>query len=243
MNARLLIDAGNSRIKWAVADAAGWRDHGVCDYADWATLNAALDGVRECAVACVAGAERAQQLAGVLEKAGVATTWLQAAASFGDVRNGYDDSGKLGVDRWMALLAARARTREPVLVVSAGTALTADALAADGHFLGGIIVPGLALMRQALRAGTAGVDPPSGSVQVFPRTTADAVHSGLVGALCGCVRQQYDHLAAHAGQSPHCFVTGGDAAALAPYLDVPFEIMPALVLEGIERVARDGGGR
>lgn len=243
MTARLLIDAGNTRLKWAVADASGWRAQGACDYADWSDLEAVLADVRTCVIASVAGAERTQYLSDVLARAGVAAVWLQAAAVFGDLRNGYDDPGQLGVDRWMGLIAARARTREPVLVVSAGTALTADALAADGTFLGGVIVPGLALMRQALRDGTAGVDPAAGSRQVFPRTTADAVHSGMVGALCGCVRQQYDYLAAHAAQAPRCFMTGGDAAVLAPHLELPVEIVPALVLEGIERVAREGSAR
>lgn len=243
MSAQLLVDAGNTRMKWGVVDAAGWRIQGICDYVDWSALQAALVDVYTCVIASVAGAEREQQLSAVLEQGGVAATWLQAEAAFGDVRNGYDDPDKLGVDRWMALIAARARTAEPVLVVSAGTALTADALAGDGQFLGGTIVPGLALMHRALRTGTAGVDAFAGSVQKFPRTTADAVHSGMVGALCGCVRQQYDYLAAHACQAPRCFVTGGDAAVLAPHLGVPFEIVPALVLEGVARVAREGSAR
>lgn len=234
---KLLIDAGNTRLKWVRVEGGQWRTQGSSDYGDWSALRATLDGVHDCHVASVASAEHVQALAAVLAAAGVRATWYTAAGAFGDVVNGYETPQQLGVDRWMALIAARARCSEAVLVVSAGTALTADALGANGRFLGGVIVPGLALMRQALQTGTAGVAPSSGKVQAFPRTTADAVESGLVAAVCGAIRRQYDYLAAQAGVAPRCLVSGGDAARIRPYLDVPAEIVPALVLEGIERVA------
>ena len=236
---RLLIDAGNTRLKWARVEDGVWRAEGSGDYRDWSALARALDGVSACHVACVASDAHAQALAAVLAAAGVPATWHAAGAAFGEVRNAYDTPRQLGVDRWMALIAARARCREAVLVVSAGTALTADALAADGRFLGGVIVPGLALMRQALYGGTAGVAPQAGTVTAFPRSTADAVESGIVAALCGAIRQQYDYLAAQAGVPPRCLLSGGDAAHLLPHLGLPAEIAPKLVLEGIARVAAE----
>lgn len=237
--AQLLVDAGNTRLKWARVEDGEWRAAGSGDYRDWSALVRALDGVSACHIACVAGGAHAQALAAVLAAAGVRATWHAAAASFGEVRNTYETPQQLGVDRWMALIAARARCREAVLVVSAGTALTADALAADGRFLGGVIVPGLGLMRQALHTGTAGVAPPAGTVTAFPRTTADAVESGIVAALCGVVRQQYDLLAAQAGMTPRCLLSGGDAARLQPHLGLPAEVVPMLVLEGVARVAAE----
>ncbi|MFN3750244.1 MAG: type III pantothenate kinase [Thiobacillus sp.] len=236
---RLLIDAGNTRLKWARVENGEWRAAGSGDYRDWAALKRALEGVAACHIACVASGVHAQALAAVLAAAGVRATWHAAAAAFGEVRNAYETPQQLGVDRWMALIAARARCREAVLVVSAGTALTADALLDDGRFLGGVIVPGLALMRQALHTGTAGVAAQAGAVTAFPRTTADAVESGIVSALCGVVRQQYDYLAAQAGTAPRCLLSGGDAARLHPHLGVPAEIAPMLVLEGIARVAAE----
>lgn len=241
MTTRLLVDAGNTRLKWAVVEGDTWHAQGVADYADCSRFDAALEQVGECFIASVAGCERSQHLADLLSRAGVVATWLASEAAYGDLSNGYEAPEKLGVDRWMGLVAARARTREAVLVVSAGTALTVDALSGDGRFLGGIIVPGVALMREALRLGTAGVAPSAGAVQAFPRTTADAVCSGAIAALCGAVRQQFAHLAAHAGQTPRCIVTGGSAAELAPHLALSFEIVPTLVLEGIDRVARERG--
>lgn len=235
--ARVLIDAGNTRLKWVRVEDGRWGTQGSSDYRDWAEFERALAGAPDCFVASVAGAAQVQVLAGVLAAAGARATWLAAAAAFGEVKNGYDKPQQLGVDRWMGLIAARARSREAVLVVSAGTALTADALAADGRFLGGVIVPGLALMRQALQRSTAGVAPPDGNVAAFPRTTDDAVESGLVAALCGAARQQYGYLAVQAGVAPHCLLSGGDAERIRPHLGLPAEIVPTLVLEGIERVA------
>lgn len=238
MNAKeLLIDAGNTRLKWVVTEAGSWVAQGHSDYADWTGLRQSLPGVTRCHVASVASATRTGELAALLTEARVPTVWLRAEARFGDVVNGYADPHQLGVDRWMGLIAARARTRDAVLVVSAGTALTVDALAADGRFMGGVIVPGLQLMRQALRAGTAGVEPTGGRVQPFPSTTADAVESGLIAALAGTIRLQHARLTEVAGQMPRCLLTGGDAGVLAPWLELAVEIVPALVLEGVAQVA------
>ncbi|MFN3544168.1 MAG: type III pantothenate kinase [Thiobacillus sp.] len=241
MSTRLLIDAGNTRLKWVRMGEQDWQAQGWIDYSDWSAFVVALAGVSRCFVACVAGAAHRQRLAEVLAEAGVDVIWLRSEAAYGDLVNGYAVPEQLGVDRWMALIAARARTSEPLLVVSAGTAMTVDAISAAGRFLGGIIVPGVQLMREALRQGTAGVEPAEGHVEAFPRGTSDAVHSGIVAALCGAVRRQFEALAAHAGQVPRCIVTGGDAAVIAPHLDWPVEIVPALVLEGIERMANQEG--
>lgn len=236
---RILIDCGNSRLKWAVVEDGQWRTQGCSDYADWSVLKAHLTSDTDCFIASVAGAAREQQLAALLEGTGVVATWLTAGVELAGVKNTYLNPRQLGVDRWMGLIAARQRSRDPVLVVSAGTAMTVDALDADGVFLGGVIVPGAGLMRQALLQGTARVAEASGQWQAFPRTTADAVQSGIVAALCGTIHQQHAHLAEASSVAPKCLLTGGDAEMLLPHLIVHAELVPALVLEGIERVARE----
>lgn len=236
---RLLIDAGNARLKWAVVEDGRWRQQGVTGYEDWTRLRSQLTDEADCFIASVASPMQEQRLAGLLEAAGVAPTWLAASAAFGGVTNGYFDPLQLGVDRWMGLIAARQRTRDPVTVVSVGTAMTVDALGADGAFLGGLIVPGVQLMRQALAQGTACVGDADGSWHAFPQKTGDAVQSGIVAALCGAIQQQHAHLAAASVAAPRCFVTGGDAEMVLPHLAVPAEQIPALVLEGIDCVARE----
>lgn len=235
---RLLIDAGNARLKWVVTEDGRWRTEGVTGYDDWTGFQAQLPGEAECFIASVASAEREQQLARLLDAAGIESTWLVASAAFGGVRNGYVEPSQLGVDRWMGLVAARQRTPDPVLVVSVGTAMTVDALAADGMFLGGLIVPGVQLMRQALAQRTGRVGDADGRWQPFPQKTGDAVQSGIVAALCGAIEQQYAQFAAVSGTPPGCLLTGGDAETVLPHLAVPTQWIPALVLEGIDCVAR-----
>jgi len=240
---RVLMDAGNSSLKWVVVEDGQWRVQGRCDYADWDALKAELTVGTECFVASVTSPEHEQQLVALLETAAIGSTWLTAQVSFANLSNTYLNPSQLGVDRWMALIAARQRTLEPVLVVSVGTAMTVDALTAEGVFLGGVIVPGVSLMRQSLQQGTAGVGDVSGNWQAFPNTTADAVQSGIVAALCGAIEQQHMRLAEAAKVTPYCLLTGGDAGMVMPHLSIPAEHVPALVLEGIHSVAREGGER
>lgn len=239
---RMLIDAGNSRLKWALVEDGQWRAQGSTDYSDWAALKTHLTLAGHCFVASVADAAREQKLAALIQAAGVAATWLTAAAAFDEVKNCYRNPEQLGVDRWMGLIAARKRSRTATLVVSAGTAMTVDALSAEGVFLGGLIVPGARLMQQALLQGTARVDAVAGQWQAFPRGTADAVRSGIVAALCGAISQQYARLAEVSSGAPHCLLTGGDAEMLLPHLPVRPEHAPDLVLEGISCVARGLAG-
>lgn len=237
---RLLVDAGNSRLKWVVSEGGRWYDQGNNDYADLSGFMQRLAPGIDCVIASVARATHERQLAALLGASGIVPRWLMAEAGFADVKNTYTDPRQLGVDRWMGLIAARQRTRSPVLVVSLGTAMTVDALAADGVFLGGLIVPGVSLMQQALQQGAARVAVSAGACCAFPRNTADAVQSGIVAALCGAIQHQYAHLANVTGAPPHCLLTGGDAEKVLPHLKISVEHVPALVLEGIDRVAREG---
>lgn len=240
---RLLMDAGNSCLKWAVVEGDQWLAQGSCDYADCSAAMAQLATGTDCFIASVTRPAHEQRLAALLAAAGVDATWLTSEPAFGGVENAYRDPRQLGVDRWMGLIAARQRTPEPALVVSIGTAMTVDALSADGVFLGGVIVPGASLMRRALQQGTARVGDTEGHWGAFPRTTADAVESGIVAALCGAIRMQHARLADAGGRTPHCLLTGGDAARVLPHIAVPAEHVPALVLEGVDRVARERGAR
>lgn len=237
--ARVLIDAGNTRLKWAVVAAGRWRAQGHADYADLSGLAAELVAGRSVAVASVTRAENAAMLDALLERAALPVRRIESGPCFGEVTNGYTAPAQLGVDRWMALIGAWRRTRRATLVISVGTAMTVDALDARGRFPGGIIVPGPALMRGALRQGTARVAAGPGVRRDFPQCTNDAVESGLVAALAGAVRAQYAHLAAQAPDAPACLVTGGDAGWLLPHLDAGAEPAPFLVLEGLACVTEE----
>ena len=240
---RLLVDAGNTRVKWAVVANGRWLAQGASEYGDWSALDGQLAARLPAYVASVAGKEREGQLAALLASWDLQPIWLSAEMACAGVKNGYMDPRQLGVDRWMGLIAARRRTRAAALVISAGTAMTVDALSSSGEFLGGIIVPGATLMRQSLRQGTSRVADTGGVWRAFPRTTGDAVASGVIAALCGAIQEQHAYVASAAGAAPHCLITGGDAELLLPHLRFPVEYVPALVLEGIDCVAGEGMAR
>jgi type III pantothenate kinase len=154
------------------------------------------------------------------------------------VTNGYRDEGELGTDRWAALVAAHNAGAANQLVVNAGTALTVDALDAEGCFLGGLIVPGPALMRRSLGAGTAQLKRTEGMFDPFPRSTADAITSGAIQAAAGAIERTMAAMA-RAGLAPQRLVlSGGAAGELAPHLPMPPTVNDNLVLDGIALIAR-----
>jgi type III pantothenate kinase len=240
MTGHLLIDAGNTRLKWVLVEDGLWRSPVNAAYDDLSALSRALAARTACTIASVARPEHANEIKALLAMQDIEPRWLTSEARFLDVRNTYANPTLLGVDRWMELIAARQRTHAATLVVSMGTAMTVDALSADGVFLGGLIIPGQAMMRHSLEQGTAHVVATDGSWQAFPQTTADAVQSGIIAAMCGAIHMQYARLATQCGCVPHCLLTGGDAAVLMPHLDLPAEHVPFLVLEGIDRVVKEG---
>ncbi|MHB1083701.1 MAG: type III pantothenate kinase [Thiobacillus sp.] len=240
MNARrLLVDAGNTRLKWTLVEGVHWHEQGSLDYSDLLALAPLLKKGDACFIASVARAQHESQINTLLAPFAITPKWLMAEAQFLDVRNTYVDPQQLGVDRWMGLIAARQRSNTDTLVVSVGTAMTVDALSAEGVFLGGLIVPGPVMMQQALRQGTARVEDIDGAWQAFPRSTADAVQSGVLMSLCGAIQQQHARLVEMTGVTPRCFLTGGDAEKLLSHLAMSVEHVPALVLEGIDRVAKE----
>ncbi|MCL4799473.1 MAG: type III pantothenate kinase [Burkholderiales bacterium] len=236
----IAVDAGNSRIKWGLAENGKWRALGAAaiDEFDRHAAQAwpSLPAPARIAVANVAGVEVGQRLAALFARhfAAAPVAWLRAVPSAGGVTNGYDDPGQLGVDRWAALVAARARHAGDSLVVMAGTATTIDRLDAQGTFRGGMILPGLDLMRRALAAGTAGLPLARGEYRDEPRSTSDAIESGCRAAQAGAIERAYARLPAGAP----CFLSGGGVPAIAPLLAFATREVEHLVLEGVLRLAQ-----
>jgi len=152
------------------------------------------------------------------------------------VINHYDQPEKLGADRWAALVAARAWTFRPVVVVMAGTATTVDALSSQGHFLGGTILPGIRLMPKSLYERTANISEGEGRWAEFPTNTADAVASGVLAATAGAIAGMMHHLQHIEAQSVQLLLSGGNSPILTPRL-VTLGFSPHferdLVLQGV----------
>lgn len=263
MTARiLLLDAGNTRLKWAVLDEAmnqslalpsadghadaaasfNWLDQGAANYDHLADLSALWQqggAFAACYAVNVAGDAVGTRVQQLVAHMGLQPIWLKASARACGVHNGYRPTSSLGADRWAALMAVRQRTTDAALVVSAGSALTIDALNSAGQFLGGLIVPGLHMMRTALADSTAQVGTQYGTVARFPNTTADAVESGLTAAIIGAIDTMHSRLATINPASTRIFVTGGDADTLKPYLPPDSILIPGLVLEGVYYLSRE----
>jgi type III pantothenate kinase len=134
------------------------------------------------------------------------------------VMNHYDYPEQLGADRWAALIAARAWSNSPLVVVMAGTATTVDALKVEGHFLGGTILPGIRLMPKSLYERTAHIKEGDGSWAEFPRNTADAVASGVLSATAGAIAGMIHNLQHIQNQPVKLLVSGGNSPLLIPRL-------------------------
>jgi len=237
----LLLDAGNTRLKWAVASAAGMVDQGVVEYADLSSAAATWRryGIARVVGCNVAGPQVAADLAAAF--APLVPEWLRSSAEQGGLRSSYRQPAQLGSDRWAAMIGARARCAGELIVVMAGTAMTVDAVTAEGAFLGGVIVPGFRLMRQALAQGTAELGLPDGEVVAFPASTGEAIVNGALAALAGAIEEMRRRLESAQGRPATVLISGGDAATIAPLLQARLaeRLIPVdnLVLDGLYQLA------
>jgi len=234
----LCLDSGNSRLKVGLGGRGDWRERASLARGDGSGLRALLAQWPrpQRAFGCnVAGADAARGIEGALSESGVALTWVAAAREAAGVRSLYDDPSQLGADRWAALLGARAAHAGACLVVNCGTATTIDVLDAAGVFQGGLILPGLSLMRSSLGSATAQLRPAPGQVTALPRNTDDAIASGCIAATAGAVLRMFAHIAGQA--TPLCLLCGGAAEALEPHLGLPLRRIDTLVLDGLARFA------
>lgn len=228
----LCLDAGNSRLKFGLHDGSGWRAQGAMGYQAFDDLVADLPERPTRIVACnVAGTAIRQRIDALGDTLGLPLDWLTSTAAACGVSNGYDTPAQLGADRWAALIAARALHAGPSIVVTAGTATTIDALGGDGLFRGGLILPGLSLMRAALAHGTADLPEAAGRYRPQPTNTDDAIVSGAIHATIGAV----ERLRATLDSNALCLLSGGAAGELAPHMNPPWRPIDNLVLEGLAR--------
>lgn len=255
----LLIDAGNTRVKWALADADAapgvWLQHGAVTHADLPQLELAWSeavashGVGRILIANVAGNALRVQLEYVLQRAfpdldlARAITWFASVPALAGVTNGYRNPAQLGCDRFAAAIGGHTLAPDqPIIVANCGTATTIDAITADGFFLGGMILPGLGLMANALARNTAQLPQLPQMAQDgklpegFADNTDDAILSGCMVAQGGAI----EHAFARHGAAI-CILSGGAAPYVAPLLTVPYRVVDNVVLIGLHACASSAG--
>jgi type III pantothenate kinase len=240
MTTLLLVDAGNTRVKWALADSAAaagqWLAQGAVAHAELDTLPVMWAGqpVARAIVSNVAGASMRTRLESLLPA--VPVEWFAASASRAGLVNGYRNPSQLGCDRFAAAIGARTLAPGRALIVATcGTATTIDAVSADGVFIGGMILPGLALMASSLARNTAQlpqVAPGAAPPPQFADNTADAIVAGCLAAQAGAIERA---VAAHRAEV--CILSGGAAPWVAPSLTLSFQVADNIVLAGLHAAA------
>jgi len=236
----LAIDAGNSRVKWGWHDGRQWVNLATVSLIEFAAAShdinpfaATHDNPERIVISNVAGDGAHQLLVNWTSIFDAQPLWLRGEAERCGVRSRYEFPEKLGSDRWAALVAARALHRGACLVVSAGTTTTADMLSAEGEFLGGVIVPGVELMRFVLHEHTGRLPLQEGRFSKMPRNTIDAIETGCRHAQAGAVERMFHSM----GNEPLCLVSGGAGESLIEQLGIPCRYVENLVLEGLVRIA------
>jgi type III pantothenate kinase len=246
----LLIDIGNTRIKWARFEDGVLQPQSASPHADWKAEACVETVLRRgnrsdrVLVSNVAG----PRMADVVRTA-VTQTW-QIEAEFvtstpiaGGVRNAYPQPAKLGVDRWLAMIGAHALERGAVCIVSVGTAMTIDGVAADGRHLGGVIVPGPDLMITSLLKNTS--DIAQRALQgvagdgLFADNTLGAIRQGAEHALAALIERTVGVMRRTLNETPKLLVTGGASDRIEKAIGLPYRAVPDLVLQGLAVLARE----
>jgi type III pantothenate kinase len=251
----LLVDIGNTRIKWAVLEGGRIGRCRAATHAGWSAstyarrlLRSALE-VEHVWVSSVAAPAVNRALASAARRAGVALTFVAVPRRGGGVRVGYLDPWRLGVDRFVAAVGAHALfPHAAVCVVGVGTAMTIDLIAADGRHRGGVIVPGPALMVETLFTRTHGIhrraqggSRAGGRAGLFARSTHAGVIQGARYAAAALIDRAVAEAAALLGRKPLVVLSGGGAGLVKPVLESRCTLVPDLVLRGLAVLARGNG--
>lgn len=241
---RWLFDLGNSRLKCAQLHDDGSLGEVIALAHDEKgfveTLREALPGRADSA--CLASVASPALTAAVIDALAARFRRISLArsgAQLAGVRIAYADPARLGVDRFLALLAAHARGSQSWLIAGVGTALTIDLLDARGQHRGGRIAPSPRTMREALHQAAVQLPAQGGSYREFAADTVDALASGCEGAALGLIERSLRQAEKELGEAPMLLLHGGGADVLAPHLPAALRA-PSLVLEGLALWSRAG---
>jgi len=250
----LLVDAGNTRVKWALMETATlqqaglghWSAYGTVQHDDLGKLSDIWRDaqISRVLISNVAGQAMRNGLEQTLVRAlglkPVPIEWFASLSALGGIHNDYRNPAQLGCDRFASAIGAHALLpNQTLLVATCGTATTLDAITADGHFIGGMILPGLKLMASSLARNTAQlpqVPEDNVTLQPFSDNTDDAIVSGCLAAQVGAIERAAAALSANHGATT-CLLSGGAARFIAPHLTVAHQMVDNLVLTGLQVVA------
>ncbi|NOR71784.1 MAG: type III pantothenate kinase [Methylomarinum sp.] len=243
---KLLLDIGNTRIKWCVEkngeiSARGNVSYKLMDFSQeiqqcWSKL----DTPQLLAISSVSAKEIRQQLVTIAKQnwpdinVFIAKSSVQACS----VTSAYQDAEKLGVDRWLSLIALRHYYPEINCIVDCGTAITLDCLDETGQHLGGLISPGVQLMKKSLYQGTEDLGFINKPYSLgLADSTDSAIYTGTIYAAAGLIEKAVRDLC----QSKALVLTGGDAELIANILKLEVIVEPDFVFKGLSLLAKEAG--
>jgi type III pantothenate kinase len=248
----LALDVGNTRLKWTLYDRPA---PGATVLAGGVEFLEQIDRLSEsawaalpepaCMLGCIVSGQAVKhRVQEQMEMWSVEPRWVVASETEAGLVNGYDFPARLGADRWVAMIGARHHMlrrgpARPIVLVMVGTAVTVEAIDAQGRFLGGLILPGHGIMLRALESGTAGLHVPTGEVRDFPVNTSDGLTSGGTFAIAGACERMYQHLKTHTGAEPLCLMTGGAGWKMLPSMGRVYELVDSLIFDGLLVIAAE----
>ncbi|MBP6563374.1 MAG: biotin--[acetyl-CoA-carboxylase] ligase [Neisseriaceae bacterium] len=229
----LLLDAGNSQLKWTIVEKGKFTHHDHAPYRDLAALStfmAAHPDVHEVIGCAVCGTHKREQVEALIP---FPVKWLPSQRHAMGIYNHYQNPQEHGSDRWFNILGSRVFTQNSAIIASCGTAITIDALTHNNHYLGGSIMPGFNLMREAMSKRTANLNRQLGRPYAFATSTPNAMASGIMDAAVGSILGAYQRLKAREGADHpvDIIITGGSASRVLEHVHAyyPLPVMPKVV--------------
>lgn len=252
---RLVLDIGNSRLKWLrhdVANGTGLVQPGIsithnkklknalmCIQSELATTGGSKD-VKQISIGSVT-ADRKDISIMCKDLWGVAPTFVYATSEACGVKNSYTEPKKLGVDRWAAMVEAYSQAQSAVCVFDLGSAFTIDAVCTKGQHLGGYILPGLSMMRSAVTRGTSEVIVDQGHFDqakpLWGRSTTAAVNNGIIYTAVTLIQNAIKSFRFELKMPVEAFITGGDSVKVLPFVDDLVRYDEYLVIKGVSRLS------
>jgi type III pantothenate kinase len=250
----LEIDAGNTRIKWRLleyrnqqnkkinsgtvlaSDLAGELPDSFCQQ----LLSLKIESIKKIRVSNVRGESFANLLSLFCDRHfSVSVNYAVVSAEFAGLKNAYQNCEALGVDRWLAMLAAYRSAQSAVCIVDCGSAMTIDLINVEGQHEGGFIVPGLQLMQRSLEEHTANLKyHPESNINIEPGANTEvAINHGVLNMALGMLEVVKNKW----GADKCWYLCGGDAAILSSFINWQHEIKPDLVLDGLEIACKKSG--
>lgn len=241
----LLLDIGNSSIAWVtqqgnqfIQSGSIYHDMSVSIEKQMSNQFSSHNEIETVLISSVLSKEQTSNVSDWFKTEWHCSVWqAETGSEFNGLKNSYTNTTKMGVDRWLNMIAAREEFKNRLCIIDCGTAMTIDIVGADGQHEGGVIVPGLMRLQEALISGTNRIQGKSntiGNIDLANNTQA-AISNGAMINLVATIEYTMSKFEKN-GEKMSCVVTGGDASQVIENLSIVYEYRPMLIFNGMNRL-------